>query len=54
MVTSATASEVLWTAQQDAGRAQARLEGREALTRFAVVFALIVFTLAAATVFARG
>ena len=51
--TSSIASEALWEAQQDANRAEARVERRAALKRFAVVFGLIALTLAVATVFAR-
>ena len=51
--TSSTATEVLWQAQQDAARAEARVESRAAWKRFAVALGLIALTVSVAALFAR-
>lgn len=50
---SLTPDELLWKQQQREDTAQADLEHREWLKRFALIFALIVLALAVATVLAR-
>jgi len=52
MKDSPSASETLWEEQQLAVREQSRLERREWLKHFVLVFALIVATLAVAMVLA--
>jgi hypothetical protein len=53
MEDSSPAADLLWEEQQRAYKAQTDLEHREWLKSFALVFALILFTLAAAAGLAR-
>ena len=53
MKTFLAASEVFWDEQQRVDRVQTHLEHRRLLKSFALVFGLIVLTLAVAMVLAR-